>query len=114
MNGHPWYAKKVSETGADLLRECKNSDFVWELRKMRFCEGGLVRRDVRFRDVFFGRASTVSDSFPVAPEALLTRTRCIKGRPHENRGATFLSPFPACPATLTSFLPSLSLPLKNK
>ena len=51
----------------------------------------------------------VADSFPVAPEAVLTRTRCIKGRPHQN-----LSPFPPCPATLTSFLPSLSLLLKNK
>ena len=50
MNGHPWYAKKVSETEADCLRECKNSDFVWELRKMRFCEGGAVRRVVRFRE----------------------------------------------------------------
>ena len=25
-----------------------------------------------------------ADSFPVAPEAVLTRTHCIKGRPHKN------------------------------
>ena len=30
----------VSITGADHLRECKNTDFVWELRKPVFCEGG--------------------------------------------------------------------------
>ena len=44
-----------------------------------------------------------TDSFPVAPEAVLTRTHCIKGRPLMQ----------ACPATLTSFLPSLLSPLKN-
>ena len=38
------------------------------------------------------------DSFPVAPEAVLTRTRCIKGRPHENRGATLLFFRPSQPA----------------
>ena len=38
-----------------------------------------------------------SDSFPVAPEAILTTTHCIKGKPHENR-----------PSQLPSFaLPSL-------
>ena len=61
-----------------------------------------------------GRASgnlhAEPDLFPVTPEAVLTRTHYIKGRPHEN----LLSPFPACPVTLTSFLPSLSSPLKNK
>ena len=45
--------KKVSVTGAGHLRECKNTDFVWELRKMGFCEGGrkescpLMRASVR-------------------------------------------------------------------
>ena len=56
-----------------------------------------------------GEQASVADSFPVAPEVVLIRTHCIKGRPHE-----ILSPFPACPATLTSFLLSLSSPLKNK
>ena len=31
-----WMQKKVSVTGAGRLRECKNTEFVWELRKMRF------------------------------------------------------------------------------
>ena len=30
----------VSITGAGHLRECKNKEFVWELRKTAFCEGG--------------------------------------------------------------------------
>ena len=77
---------------------------------------GRAGKDLSSSFHFFfccGRASgnlhAEPHSFPVAPEAVLTRTHCIKGRPHEN----LLSPFPACPVTLTSFLPSLSSPLKN-
>ena len=43
MNGHPRDAKKESETGAGLLQERKNTEFVWELRKMGFCKGGRLR-----------------------------------------------------------------------
>ena len=32
--------KKVHITGAGCLRKCKNTEFVWELRKMGVCEGG--------------------------------------------------------------------------
>ena len=38
--GHPRDAEKVSVTGAGSLRECKNTEFAWELRKTGFCEGG--------------------------------------------------------------------------
>ena len=33
-------SKKMFVTGAGRLRECKNTDFEWELKKTRFCEGG--------------------------------------------------------------------------
>ena len=36
---HP-NAKNVSEAGAGRLQECRNTEFVGELRKMAFCEGG--------------------------------------------------------------------------
>ena len=42
VSGHPRDAKKVSVTEAGRLRECKNTEFVWELRKEAFCEGGLM------------------------------------------------------------------------
>ena len=29
---HPWDAKKVPVIGAGRLRECKNTEFVWDLR----------------------------------------------------------------------------------
>ena len=41
VSGHGRDAKKVPVTGAGRLRECKNTEFVWEVRKTRFCEGGL-------------------------------------------------------------------------
>ena len=41
MSGHPRDAKKVPVPGAGRLRECKNTEFVGELRKTGFCEGGL-------------------------------------------------------------------------
>ena len=33
-------AKKVTETGAGRLRECKNTEFVSDLSEPGFCEGG--------------------------------------------------------------------------
>ena len=35
VTGHSWNMQKVSITG-----ECKNIEFVWELRITRFCERG--------------------------------------------------------------------------
>ena len=40
VSRHPWDAKKVSVTGTGRLQECKNIEFVWELSKTGFCEGG--------------------------------------------------------------------------
>ena len=34
ISGHPQVAKKVSITGAGHLRECENTEFVWEFNKM--------------------------------------------------------------------------------
>ena len=39
MSGHPQHTKKVSVTKAGRLRGCNNTEFLWELRKTRFCEG---------------------------------------------------------------------------
>jgi len=36
MSGHPWNTKKEFISGADQLQECKNTEFVWELRKTGF------------------------------------------------------------------------------
>ena len=41
ISGHPRVAKMVPITWACRLRECKNTEFVWELRKTGFCEGSL-------------------------------------------------------------------------
>ena len=40
ISGHPRDAKKVTETGAGRLWECKNTEFVSELSEPGFCEGG--------------------------------------------------------------------------
>ena len=40
LSRHPQIAKFVSVTGAGHVRECKSTEFVWELRKMGLCEGG--------------------------------------------------------------------------
>ena len=40
LSGHLPDAKKVSITVAGPLLEYKNTEFVWELRKTKFCEGG--------------------------------------------------------------------------
>ena len=39
-SGHSLDVKKVSVARAGRLRECKNTEFVWEMRKTGFCEGG--------------------------------------------------------------------------
>ena len=40
MSGHPWDAKKVSVTEAGHIQKCKNTEFLWEFRKMGIYEGG--------------------------------------------------------------------------
>ena len=40
MSGQPRVAKMVPVTVPGRLRECKNTEFVWESRKKGFCEGG--------------------------------------------------------------------------
>ena len=32
--------QKVSDSGDGRLRECENTEFVWEFGKTGFCEGG--------------------------------------------------------------------------
>ena len=54
--GHPRDAKKVPVTGAARLRECKNTEFVWELRKT-----GLRGRP--FVELFALQESVRSESF---------------------------------------------------
>ena len=40
VSGQPRVAKIVPVTRAGHLRECENTEFVWESRKTGFCEGG--------------------------------------------------------------------------
>ena len=41
ISGHLWDMEKVPVTEAGRhLSGCKNTEFVWEFRKTRFCEGG--------------------------------------------------------------------------
>ena len=40
MGGHSRDVKKVSVARAGRSWECKNTEFVWEMRKTGFCEGG--------------------------------------------------------------------------
>ena len=40
VSGHPRDVKKVSITGAGCLRETKNTEVVWELRKTGFRDSG--------------------------------------------------------------------------
>ena len=56
MSGHSRYSKKVSITGACRLWECKNTEFVWEVRNTGFC-GGLSRA-VRLQEWPVRRTST--------------------------------------------------------
>ena len=55
---HPWDTKMVSVTAAGHLRECKNTEFVWELRKIGFC-GGVFKKSGLLTSVSIRRASTV-------------------------------------------------------
>ena len=48
---------KVSVTGAGHLRECKNTEFVWELTKTGCCEGSH-KYSCSFTRMYVGRAST--------------------------------------------------------
>ena len=43
MSGHPRDAKKVPVTGAGRLRECKTTEFVWELEKRGFVKVAVSR-----------------------------------------------------------------------
>ena len=58
MSGHPCHVKKVSLTRAGCFWECKNAEFVWELRTMVFCESGRKQSCPLMR-VSVSRASTV-------------------------------------------------------
>ena len=40
VSGQPRVAKMVPVTGAGHLRECENTEFIWESRKTGVCEGG--------------------------------------------------------------------------
>ena len=44
MSEQPWGSghDKGNVTGAGYLWESKNTEFVWELRKMGFCEGSQL------------------------------------------------------------------------
>ena len=55
MSGHPPDIKD----GAGLLQEFKNTEFVWELRKMGFCEGGCKQSCLLMR-VSTRRASIIN------------------------------------------------------
>ena len=48
----------VPVTGAGRLRECKNTEFVWELRKTAFCEDGR-KQSFPLTRVSVRRVSTV-------------------------------------------------------
>ena len=47
VSGHPRDAKKVFVPGAGRLRECKNTEFVWELSKTGFCVKVAISGAVR-------------------------------------------------------------------
>ena len=52
---HPWEVKKMSVTEAGRLQECKNTEFLRELRKTGFCEFKVtVRRAVHLREYALG------------------------------------------------------------
>lgn len=53
VSGHPWDAKNVLVTVAGHLREFKNTEFVWELRKMYFAKA-VVSRAFRLRECPLG------------------------------------------------------------
>ena len=43
VSGHPQGMKRMSITGAGGLQECKNTEIVWELRKMGFVKAVVSR-----------------------------------------------------------------------
>ena len=43
VSGHPQDVKRMSITGAGGLRECKNTEVVWELRKTGFVKAVVSR-----------------------------------------------------------------------
>ena len=43
VSGHPQDVKRMSITGACCLRECKNTEVVWELRKTGFVKAVVSR-----------------------------------------------------------------------
>ena len=45
VSGHHRDAKKMSITGAGRLRECENTEFVWELREPGFVKVAVSRAD---------------------------------------------------------------------
>ena len=54
-SGHPWEVKKMSAIEAGRLQECKNTEFLRELRKTGFCEFKVtVRRAVHLRECVLG------------------------------------------------------------
>ena len=55
---HPRDTKMVSVTAAGRLRECKNTEFVWELLKTGFC-GGVFKKSCLLTSMSIRRASTV-------------------------------------------------------
>ena len=60
-SGHPWEAKKVFITGAGHWRECKNTEFLQELRKTGFCEfKAAVSRAVCLRECALGELPLIS------------------------------------------------------
>ena len=48
ISGHPWGFKKVPITGTGCLQECKNTEFVWELRKMELILAHFLQVTARF------------------------------------------------------------------
>ena len=63
-SGNPRVAKMVPITWAGRLRECKNTEFVWELGEIAFCEGGRKKSFLLTR-VLVRRASTICCCFSV-------------------------------------------------
>ena len=63
MSGHSRDVKKVSVARAGRLQECKNTEFVWEMRKTGFCEGGRWVDLSRLRECLVGKLSPYCSFF---------------------------------------------------
>ena len=70
VRGHPRDAKKVPVTGAARLRECKNTEFVLELRKT-----GLRGRP--FVELFALQESVRSESFHCTLDSFFYQSHMI-------------------------------------